>query len=93
MLGNYETRSLDRGLAGKTSVVTSLDLFGAIWDEKIESWEEQGEEEGTECGEQRVEESLKDFAWDRRRRVRRGFLKDSSKKPSINEAVVSEWRV
>ena len=47
MLSNYETRSLDRGRAGETSVVTSPDLFGAIWDEKMESWEEQGEEEGT----------------------------------------------
>ena len=87
--GSCETRGLDRGLAGKTSVVTSLDLFGAIWDEKMESWEEQGEEEGTECGEQSAEEFLKECARDRRR----GFLKDISKKPSINEAVGSEWRV
>ena len=89
MLGNCETRSLDRGLAGETSVVTSLDLFGAIWDEKMKSWEEHGEEESTESGEQRVEESLKECARDRRR----GFLKDISKKLSINEAVDLERRV
>ena len=59
MLGNCETRGLDRGWAGETSVVTSLDLFGAIWDEKIESWEEQGEEEGTEGEEQSRGESEK----------------------------------
>ena len=58
-LGNWETRGLDLGLAGDSSVVTSLDLFWAIWNEKIETLEEQGGEEGTENGEQRVEEFLK----------------------------------
>ena len=85
MLSNCETRGLDRGLASETSVVTSLDLFEAIWDEKMESWEEQGEKEGTENGEQSAEEFQKECARDRRR----GFLKDILKKPSINEVVDS----
>ena len=34
MLSNCETHSLDLGLAGETLVVTSLDLFGAIFEEK-----------------------------------------------------------
>ena len=88
-LGNWETHSLDRGLARENSVVTSLDLFGVIWDEKMESWEEQGEEEGTKSREHRVEQSLKECARDRRR----GLLKDISKKLSINEAVDLERRV
>ena len=48
VLANWETRGLDQGLAGETSVVNSLDLFGAICEEKMGSWEEQEEVEGTE---------------------------------------------
>ena len=41
MLSNCETHSLVLGLVGETLAVTSLDLFGAIENEKIGSWEEQ----------------------------------------------------
>ena len=74
--GSCETHGLDLGLAGKTSAVTSLDLFGAIWNEKIGSWEEQGGEEGTENGEQRAEEFLKFGNEEYARDGRGGFLKD-----------------
>ena len=56
MVSNWETRSLDLGLAGETSEVTSLDLSGAIKNEKAWSWEEQGGEEGTGSEELRAEE-------------------------------------
>ena len=40
-------------------MVTSLDLFGAIYEEKNEILREKGEEEGTDNGDQRVEEFVK----------------------------------
>ena len=93
MLSNCETRDLDLGLAGETSAVTSLHLFGAIENGKTWSWEEQGGEEGTGSGEQRAEEFLKLGNEECSRDGREEFLKDILKKPSINEAVDSERRV
>ena len=92
MLSNWETRSLDLGLAGETSEVTFLNLLGAISARKIWSWEEEEEKEAQ--GLMREQRSFWDLeVKNALEREEREFLKDNLKKLLINEAVVSERHV
>ena len=82
----------DLDLAGETAEVSFRDLLGAIATRKIGSWEEQEETGSTGVG-LRAKEFLRLRSEECSREEREDFLKDNLRKPSINEAVVSERRV